>query len=155
MILDRIENARKYEAAFPGIEKSAAAAAEIPAAEIFQGREPVFPTVGARINFGEFETSPVPETLRYEAHRENTDVMILASGSEKIYFADLSDLKVTDEYSAPSDVLFGNADEPAGFVVLRPGFFAIFTPNDAHAPGLEADGLPCRVKKLVIKLKNR
>ena len=150
MILDRIENAGKYEAAFPGIEKSVAAAAEIPAAEIFQGREPVFPAVGARINFGEFETSPVPETLR-----ENTDVMILASGSEKIYFADLSDLKVTDEYSAPPDVLFGNADEPAGFVVLRPGFFAIFTPNDAHAPGLEADGLPCRVKKLVIKLKNR
>ncbi|MBO4414276.1 MAG: YhcH/YjgK/YiaL family protein [Clostridia bacterium] len=153
MIFDRIENAGRYEAALPGIGKAVAAAAAIPAAEVFAGKESVQLGGGSKLNFGEFETRPAPDQLCFEAHRINTDVMILASGAETIYFAGLSDLTVTKEYAEETDVLFGAARAVTGCVVLKPGYFAVFTPVDAHAPGYHPDGRPSEVKKLVLKLK--
>jgi YhcH/YjgK/YiaL family protein len=52
------------------------------------------------------------------------------------------------EYSEEKDVLFFN-DEPDMFFTLHPGQFAIFFPEDVHAP-LISEG---DVKKLIIKVK--
>ena len=51
-------------------------------------------------------------------------------------------------YSAEKDITFfeGLAET---YIAVKPGMFAIFFPQDGHAPGISPDG----VKKVIVKVK--
>jgi YhcH/YjgK/YiaL family protein len=99
-----------------------------------------------------FETLPVDENNRYEAHRDYIDVQYICTGTEGMGWAPQRCLQITDPYNPEKDVLFGQC--PAGlatFTLVAAGQAAIFFPEDAHAPKL-AVGAPGWVKKIVVKV---
>ncbi len=87
---------------------------------------------------------------RWEAHRVYADIQLLLAGDEKIGFAPLANMRVTEEYNPEKDILFlmGCGD----YVSLTPGSFAVFLPHDAHQPGV-AIGPQLPVKKAVVKVR--
>jgi YhcH/YjgK/YiaL family protein len=95
-----------------------------------------------------YETKPQCEG-KWEAHRKYIDVQYVAQGQEKIGYANLDGLTITQEYSEENDVLFleGKGD----LLSVPSGTFAIFTPQDAHMPCLNFE-TKSPVKKVVIKI---
>ncbi|MBN1415969.1 MAG: YhcH/YjgK/YiaL family protein [Bacteroidales bacterium] len=87
---------------------------------------------------------------RWEAHRLYADIQLLLAGEEKIGYAPLTTMKVTEDYNPEKDILFlaGEGD----YVTIKPGVFAVFFPHDAHQPCV-ATGNPQNVKKLVVKVR--
>lgn len=83
---------------------------------------------------------------RFEAHRKMIDIQIPLDGDERMGYAPLSVLAQTP-YDENKDIAFYE-ERPQEFVTVRKGMFAIFFPQDAHAPGVTVTNL----KKVVIKL---
>lgn len=89
------------------------------------------------------------EEARIEAHHDYIDIQIPVSGTEEMGYTPLMDCQPTDApYNAEKDVVFyqGLAES---YVTVKPGMFAIFFPQDGHAPGVTPDG----VKKLIVKVR--
>lgn len=85
-----------------------------------------------------------------EAHKKYIDIQFLYSGSEKIGVTTRFNQTPTQKYDHKDDYqLFS---EPADFISLTKGMFAIFFPDDLHMPGINADKIS-NVKKIVLKVK--
>ena len=98
-----------------------------------------------------YDTLPADQK-KYESHRTYADIQYVGAGTEVIQYAPTSSLKPATAYDAEKDyLLYG---EPAGSTPLHlpPGSFSIFLPQDGHKPGC-VSGAPCRVKKVVIKVR--
>lgn len=84
-----------------------------------------------------------------EGHREYIDIQLLLEGEESIGWKPLEDAGlVSQAYDAEKDLIF-YADQPDDYVSLKPGQFAIFFPEDLHAPGI-GEG---KIRKLIVKVK--
>lgn len=95
------------------------------------------------------QTSPkTREQAKIEAHRNYLDIQIPVSGTEEMGYTPLKDCKGETPYNAGKDVLFfsGLAES---YLTIKPGMFAIFFPQDGHAPGVTPDGL----KKVIVKVR--
>jgi biofilm protein TabA len=69
-----------------------------------------------------------------EAHRRYIDVQFVISGEDSIGWLPLADCRqVSAPYDEGKDLEFF-LDRPATWLALSPGAFAIFYPEDAHAP---------------------
>ena len=95
----------------------------------------------------EYETH-LPEECRWEAHYKYTDIQYVVEGSEKIGWSTLDDVAKT-ENRPEDDVYF--FDMEGDYFLLDTGQFAVFTPQDAHRPGVAIDGL-AQIKKVVVKV---
>ncbi len=87
----------------------------------------------------------------WEAHKKYIDIQIITKGSEKIYFYPVSEMvEVVKPYDEVKDIQFfkGNGN----YVTLKPGYFAIFFPSDAHQPCIINENEEL-VKKIVFKIK--
>ena len=62
-------------------------------------------------------------------------------------------LKPSGEYNDETDLIFYKEPKQSGAVLLKKGDFAIVPPEDAHAPRRMSANGPCRVKKIVVKVK--
>jgi YhcH/YjgK/YiaL family protein len=99
-----------------------------------------------------YDSRPIPEQPRFEAHRKYLDVQYLASGTEAMGWASLDQLDVTVEYIPERDILLGHVPEGAYcFVPFRAGQAVLLYPTDAHAP-MHAAGEPEPIKKIVVKV---
>lgn len=88
-------------------------------------------------------------TAKFECHDKHIDIQFCIKGTEQIGWKprqSCSQLK--DEYNAEKDVKFYR-DPPDMYFQLTDGQFAIFFPEDVHAPMI-AEG---DIKKMVIKVK--
>ncbi len=84
-----------------------------------------------------------------ELHRTYIDIQILLEGKERMGWKAIEDLKEeVQPYDKERDCAF-YADRPTSFIDLQPGQFAIFYPEDAHAP-IIGEG---KVRKLIAKIK--
>lgn len=97
-----------------------------------------------------------PAEAFWECHRKYIDVQCVIEGSEMMRYAPLEAMKIIKPY-----------DEAKDFTVVQPcyaslavheirveaGMFAIFMPQDAHMPGLHANGVSSLVKKIVVKVR--
>lgn len=96
------------------------------------------------------QTNPkCKEEAKLETHNEYIDIQIPLSGTEIMGYTPASDCTPTDAlYNVDKDITFfeGLADT---YVAVKPGMFAIFFPQDGHAPGITPDG----VKKVIVKVK--
>ena len=89
------------------------------------------------------------EDAKFEAHKNYIDIQVCPTGSETLGWKPLSKAaSIKTEYNAEKDVTFYN-DEPDTFFTLQAGQFAIFFPEDVHAPMI-GEG---PIKKLVVKIK--
>lgn len=69
-----------------------------------------------------------------ESHRKMVDVQVPLSGDEVMGYAPLGAL-ADAPYDEARDIAF-HEERPDGFLKVRKGMFAIFFPQDAHAPGV-------------------
>lgn len=96
------------------------------------------------------QTTPkTKEEAKLETHNEFIDIQIPLSGVEVMGYTAGKDCKpVNAPYNATKDLTFfeGLADD---YITVKPGMFAIFFPQDGHAPGISATG----VKKVIVKVK--
>jgi YhcH/YjgK/YiaL family protein len=119
--------------------------------DIAVGTYQLSPNVKAIVS--EYTTKEVNEN-GYEAHRQNIDIQYLLKGKEKIACLPTEELYEAKPFSKETDAAFYNADSdfsPSTFD-LRPGYFAIFFPQDGHMPQLCVFG-PEKVKKVVVKVR--
>ena len=86
---------------------------------------------------------------KFECHDKHIDIQLCIQGNEKFGWKPRSDCKQQKgEYNAEKDVVFYN-DAPDMYFELTNNQFAIFFPEDVHAPMI-GEG---EIKKVVIKVK--
>lgn len=85
---------------------------------------------------------------RLEVHRKYIDIQYVFEGHEEIGWKPLKNcLSCSQPYHEEKDIQFFS-DSPLVWTSLEKGFFAIFFPEDAHAP-LASNS---EVKKIIIKV---
>jgi biofilm protein TabA len=88
------------------------------------------------------------EGARLEAHRRYIDIQLTLDGHEEIGWKPVGDCALTAvAFDAAKDVTFFS-DRPDSWLSLPAGHFAIFFPDDAHAP-LAGRGT---LKKAIVKI---
>lgn len=96
----------------------------------------------------QYQTKPATQSF-IESHRKYLDIQLLLSGEEHMGITPLA-LSRPGDYDTSRDLIIveGNPD----FLVLKPGFFTIFHPQDAHMPGIQSGRSPVQVRKAVFKV---
>ena len=89
------------------------------------------------------------ETAFLETHVEMIDIQIPISGDETFGYTPLSDLPSFD-YNAEKDITKYGDTKAQTYVTVKPGQFAIFFPQDGHAPCIT--NVP-EIKKAIFKIK--
>lgn len=144
MVVDKLENLEKYASLNPLFAKAIEylKVTDLNTQELgkvkLQGDDLV-------INFS--QTKPkTKEEAKLETHNQFIDIQIPLSGVEVMGYTVRTNLSET-EYDADKDISFypGLAES---YISVKPGMFAIFFPQDAHAPGISPDG----VKKVIVKV---
>ena len=93
------------------------------------------------------ETKPkTKEEAKLETHNKFIDIQIPLSGTEIMGYTP-GDALPQAEYNAEKDITFFPGLSQDYFAV-KPGMFAIFFPQDGHAPGISETG----VKKIIVKV---
>ena len=88
---------------------------------------------------------------RLEAHRRYIDIQVAFQGVDEIGWRPLAEChSIAEPYDPVRDIGFWS-DPPDSWIMLPPGRFAIFFPEDAHAP-LAGTGA---VRKAVMKVAVR
>jgi len=88
-----------------------------------------------------------------EGHRKYIDIQMLLFGEERIDFIKTDGLKILDNYNPERDILFyKKPGSELNRIYLNGRNFAVFYPEDAHAPQITTLSLQNNVKKVVIKV---
>jgi biofilm protein TabA len=148
MIIDTVQNASKYFSvhplfarAFQYIEKADLASAADGKSDIADGLKAIFSNAPGKTK----EAS----LAKFECHDKNIDIQLCIKGAETIGWKPREKCTTANgDYNAEKDVQFYH-DVPDTFFELTDRQFAIFFPEDVHAPMI-GDG---EIKKLVIKVK--
>lgn len=93
-----------------------------------------------------------PAEKKYESHRVYADIQYVAEGSELILYAPIAELQAATAYDGTKDFLLYADPAATTPLLLGPGRFAVFLPQDGHKPGC-IDRTARRMKKVVIKVK--
>lgn len=149
MILDTLDRAPTYRSLGPrfaaGLDWLARFQAATPDGRYDIATDDVYALVQS------YDTVSAAEK-RYESHRAFADIQFVAAGHEVIHYAPTGSLAPVTSYDAPKDFeLYADPDASTP-LHLAPGTFAIFYPQDGHKPGCAA-ATPCRVKKVVVKVR--
>ncbi|CDC00918.1 yhcH/YjgK/YiaL family protein [Bacteroides sp. CAG:443] len=145
MVVDKLENLEKYVSLNPlfaqaveFLKSTDLDAHEIGKITLKEGE--------LMVNFS--QTRPkTKEEAKLETHNQFIDIQIPLSGVEVMGYTPRTDLP-EEEYNAEKDITFykGLAKD---YLTITPGMFAIFFPQDGHAPGVTSDG----VKKVIVKVR--
>ncbi len=148
MIVDTIKNASKYFSVHPLFEKAFAFIRQTDLAkepdgkiDIADGLKTIFSNAPGKTK----ETS----LAKFECHDKKIDIQLCINGVETIGWKPREKcVRPNGDYNAEKDVRFFS-DPPDMFFELTNGQFAIFFPEDVHAPMI-GEG---EIKKLVIKVR--
>ena len=104
----------------------------------------------------DLETKPRNE-LRPEIHRKYIDVQFLADGGPEnaAYYNDDGTNTVSEDLLATArDILFyeDNPEIREGIIPLEVGTFAVYFPWNVHVPAIAVNGIPAKIRKIVIKV---
>ena len=158
MIVDKIENSGQYSNLGNRIQKSLDFIRKTDFKKLQPGRydidgDDIFALIS------EYQTKAESEG-KLEAHRKYIDVQYIINGEELIGYAPLGNpafaeapsgkQEILESYNEENDIEFFLGEKV--FIKVTEGMFAIFFPEDAHMPGINANG-KSSVKKLVIKVK--
>jgi biofilm protein TabA len=149
MILDQIQRSNRYEGLDPLIALGLAFLrdfdADTPDGRIDLSGDDLFALVQS------YHTAPATEK-RFETHRVYADIQFVATGRERILYSPVEALEVETDYDASTDLVFYREPAASTSLLMQPGTFAVFYPDDAHKPGCMAGGREA-VKKVVLKVR--
>ena len=147
MITDTITNAARYAALHPDFADAVRLLQTLDFAALPDGQVPcanpnIRLFVGSEPMRGKAKAKP-------EAHLKHIDIQVPLSGTEGYGWAERSRLKNGLGYDEKRDVEFFDC-EPESWLDIHVGEFALFFPNDAHAPLVgEAE----TIRKAVFKIR--
>ena len=145
MVVDRLENLEKYISLNPLFAHAVEflKSTDLDAHEI---GKVVLKEGELMVNFSQARPK-TKEEARIETHNNFIDIQIPLSGVELMGYMPRAELPEA-VYNAEKDITFyeGLATD---YLTVKPGMFAIFFPEDAHAPGVTPDG----VKKVIVKVR--
>jgi biofilm protein TabA len=146
MILDSLENFRLYEGLHAGFSAAGEFISLTDLPRLSLGRHEISGD-SLYVNVMEVDGHPREEAL-LEYHRRYIDIQIVLSGAETMGWTVLQDLPEGITFDAEKDCALTKAPVSTWFPV-KPGFFAVFFPQDAHAPCC-GNG---KIRKAVIKVR--
>ena len=149
MIVDTLQNASKYTRLHPLFAKVFEYIAATDLAGIEIGKYDI--AEGLKAIFSEKPGMSAAESItKFECHDKNIDVQLCIRGKETIGWKPRQSCTAPKgEYNPEKDVRFFN-DVPDMYFQLASGQFAIFYPEDVHAPMIAVDD--DAIRKLVIKV---
>lgn len=148
MIIDTLQNASKYLSAHPLFAKAFEYIRQADVANAVDGKADISDGLKAIFSNAPGKTKEV-SCAKFECHNKNIDIQLCIKGLETIGWKPREKCVTPNgEYNAEKDVQFYH-DVPDTFFQLTDGQFAIFFPEDVHAPMI-GEGT---IRKLVIKVK--
>lgn len=147
MVIDSLSNSDKYN----GLHKRFAQAFEFIKSQDLAAIEPgKYPIDGTDLHASVSLKDGVKQAdAKFEAHNNYIDIQVCPTGSEELGWKPRQNcVDPKEAYNAEKDVIFYN-DKPDMYFSLHEGQFAIFFPDDVHAPMIGEEP----VKKLVVKVK--
>lgn len=147
MIVDRLENLRLYATLHPAIGEVADYIARHDLSALETGKHPIREE-DLYVNINQIKALPRSEA-KLEAHRLYIDIQIPLEGVETMGYTP-TDLcsTVYIPYNEEKDIMFFRG-QAQSYLQIEPGMFALFSPQDAHAPGITPTG----GKKAIFKIK--
>ena len=148
MVIDKLENLEKYCALNPLFKEVAKFLAEndmnvlAPGIHQIKGDD-VF------VNVQEAKGKTREEAV-IEYHRKMIDIQIPFSGCESYGYIPVDELP-TVEFNEKDDYAIVPEAVPQSYVTCKPGMFAIFFPQDGHAPLITDEPV---LRKAIFKVKN-
>ena len=148
MIIDSIKNADRYFTLHPLFQKAFAFINETDLENAPDGKQDI--SDGLKAIFSNAPGKSKEASLaKFECHDKNIDIQLCIKGQETIGWKPRGAcVSANGGYNPEKDVRF-YSDAPDTFFQLTDGQFAIFFPEDVHAPMI-GEG---EIKKLVIKVK--
>ena len=148
MIIDTIQNAQKYFSVHPLFAKAFEYISQNDLMNAANGKSDIAEGLKAIISNAPGKTKEA-SLAKFECHDKNIDIQFCIKGVETIGWKPREKcLTPIGGYDEEKDVRF-YSDTPDTFFDLTGGQFAIFFPEDVHAPMISEGS----VKKLVIKVK--
>ncbi len=149
MIYDKIENMGRY---FNGDDKFAAVEPALKAflKSPFDSGKIEIDGDNMWCNVAKYDVK-ADSPLKYEAHRVYADVQIMVDGEELFGWANINECEITEDFKDGNDIAFMQARD-GQFFALKKGYFAVFFPEDAHAPCRKSENADF-AHKLVFKVK--
>ncbi len=96
-------------------------------------------------------TTKQKELKRWEVHRKYIDIQYIIKGSECMGYGLLKDFNdIEEKYDEIKDVEFLKGNK-FNYINVEKGNFAIFFPNDVHAPMLSIED-DIEIKKVIVKV---
>jgi YhcH/YjgK/YiaL family protein len=153
MILDRLEHASSYQQLSPLVVKALDFLRRTDLSKLPAGRNEID---GDQLYAMAQRYQPrngSDKAMTWESHRKYIDIQYVVSGRERMGCIPLSkDLKVTRPYDDAGDAaLYEHA--PLNLFIVPAGYFALFSPQDVHAPGVAMDPAEGEVLKIVMKVR--
>jgi biofilm protein TabA len=149
MIVDHLSNASRYTSLNPLFAKAFAYISSVDLSALEVGN---FDIDGDHLRGIVFEKNGMTadeSIAHFECHNAHIDIQVCIHGRERMGWKPRSTcIAPRGEYNAEQDVLFYD-DKPDMFFALTDNQFAIFYPEDVHAPMIGEE----TIKKLVIKVK--
>jgi YhcH/YjgK/YiaL family protein len=148
MIIDTIQNASKYFSVHPLFAKAFEFIQQTDLANVADGKSDITEGLKAIFSNAPGKTKET-SVAKFECHNYHIDIQLCINGVETIGWKPREKC-VTENggYNPEKDVQLYN-EQPDMYFQLTDGQFAIFFPEDVHAPMIgEGD-----IKKLVIKVK--
>jgi YhcH/YjgK/YiaL family protein len=151
MIIDKLTNLKKYAGLNPGIaEIITGFAAQVNAAtqikKYILDEDRVFALVQEYAP-REFDAAKV------EIHRRYIDIHVPVCGEELICYCPIDNLELIEDFTPKSDDLLYKLDPQSAIkLVVSPGSFVWFNPEEGHAPCLKSYASPAMSRKIVFKV---
>ena len=147
MIIDTLDNANKYIALHPRFAKAFEFIKSQNLDTIEVGK---FEIEGKDIHASvSLKDGVKAEAAKFEAHNNYIDIQVCPTGSEILGWKPRNKCVTEKEaYNTEKDVIF-YSDQPDTYFQLNAGQFAIFYPEDVHAPMIGE----WPIKKLVVEVR--
>jgi len=149
MIIDTLSNASKYYSAHPLFAKAFEYIQHTNLDTIEMGKYEIDADNLKAIFSNKEGMSAEVSTSKFECHNKHIDIQLCISGNEEMGWKPREKCVTPNGgYNEEKDVQLYN-DQPDTYFKLTDGQFAIFFPEDVHAPMIGDKS----IKKLVIKVK--
>lgn len=148
MVVDNLENMEKYASLNPLFPKAIEFLSSTNLYALDEGRIELAGN-DLVVNITK-TTSKSKEEAILETHNKFIDIQIPLSGTEIMGYMPAKDCLPTDApYDESNDITFFES-AITNYITITPGMFAIFFPQDGHAPAISPNG----VKKIIVKVKS-
>ncbi len=145
MIIDTLANAERYYAIHPRFRQAFEFLKTQPIATLPFGKV-VIDGDAIYANIQEAHGKPASDA-KLEYHKKYIDIQYVVSGDEKMGYLPVEGIGKPQPFNDAQDYALAD-DAPLTWLAVRPGSFAVFFPEDAHAPNV-GEGV---WRKIVVKV---